>query len=448
MARRARGAGSNPQSRFETLRYDATLASEPAPPLDPDDDAEPDPRTVLIPDPSRTIVARNQSPDVGFDASVNPYRGCEHACIYCLAPETPVLLADLGTRPVGALQPGDALVGFDEEGASPARFRKLRTATVLAVWRSQKAVFRITTTGGEVLATADHRWLDGGAFRWWRTDRLAPGTRLRRVPLAIEEPADDDYRAGYLTGIGLAGGSLGAGPGARRMEPGCAPAHWRKVAVDPEPLERTIAYLAAFGLELPFRSSESRERLQKILASELDSRGYRRGLLAAFFDVQGASGTSLRFAGVDEAAQGRVLRAAAQLGFRLEVEPRRQGAHALRLAGTWAERIRFLSTVRPAARRKLAALGSLMHLAPERVVRVEPAGEREVVDIQTSTGTFFAAGLATHNCYARPTHEYLGFSAGLDFETKHPREGARRPRCCARRSRRRAGSRRSSRSRA
>ncbi|HKA29800.1 MAG TPA: PA0069 family radical SAM protein, partial [Candidatus Binatia bacterium] len=39
-------------------------------------------------------------------------------------------------------------------------------------------------------------------------------------------------------------------------------------------------------------------------------------------------------------------------------------------------------------------------------------------DIQTSTRTFFAAGLATHNCYARPSHEYLGFSAGLDFERR------------------------------
>ena len=420
MAREARGAHSNPQSRFETLRHDPSLGNEPPPGLDPGDEVEADPRTVLIPDPSRTIVARNDSPDVGFDASVNPYRGCEHGCVYCLAPETPVLLADLGTRPIGALQVGDALVGFDEEGASPARFRKLRTATVLAVWRSQKPVFRIATAGGEIIATAEHRWLDGGAFRWWRTDRLAPGTRLRRVPLASEEPADDDYRAGYLTGIGLAGGSLGAGPGARRVEPGCAPAHWRKVAVDPEPLERTIAYLAAFGLELPFRSSEARERLQKkILTSELDSRGYRRGLLAAFFDVQGASGSSLRLAGMDDAALDRVLRAGAALGFRFEVEPRRQGgAHTVRLAGTWAERIRFLSTVRPAARRKLGALGSLMHLAPERVVRVEPAGEREVVDIQTSTGTFFAAGLATHNCYARPSHEYLGWSPGLDFETK------------------------------
>jgi len=59
-----------------------------------------------------------------------------------------------------------------------------------------------------------------------------------------------------------------------------------------------------------------------------------------------------------------------------------------------------------------------MNLDPEPVRAVEPGPPADVVDIQTSTGTFFAAGLATHNCYARPTHEYLGFSAGLDFERR------------------------------
>jgi DNA repair photolyase len=87
MARRARGAESNPQSRFETLRYDASLASEPAP-LEPGEEAEPDPRTVLLRDPTRSIIARNESPDVGFEASINPYRGCENACAYCFARPT------------------------------------------------------------------------------------------------------------------------------------------------------------------------------------------------------------------------------------------------------------------------------------------------------------------------------------------------------------------------
>ena len=59
-----------------------------------------------------------------------------------------------------------------------------------------------------------------------------------------------------------------------------------------------------------------------------------------------------------------------------------------------------------------------MHADPERVIAVEPGPATEVIDVETSTRTFFAAGLATHNCFARPTHETLGFSSGLDFETK------------------------------
>jgi len=87
MARRARGTESNPQSRFDKLRYDASLASEPAP-LELGEEPDPDPRTVLLRDPTRSIIARNESPDVGFEASVNPYRGCEHSCTYCYARPT------------------------------------------------------------------------------------------------------------------------------------------------------------------------------------------------------------------------------------------------------------------------------------------------------------------------------------------------------------------------
>ena len=78
---RARGTSGNPPNRFEPLR------SEPT----PEESAELEqqsPATQLLADPSRTIVATNESPDVGFDASVNPYRGCEHACAYCYARPT------------------------------------------------------------------------------------------------------------------------------------------------------------------------------------------------------------------------------------------------------------------------------------------------------------------------------------------------------------------------
>jgi len=88
--RRGRGAALNPTGRFE--RH----SSEPAD--DGWDIAEELPpfRTEVATDASRTVLTRNQSPDVPFDRSVNPYRGCEHGCVYCYARPTH---AQLGLSP-------------------------------------------------------------------------------------------------------------------------------------------------------------------------------------------------------------------------------------------------------------------------------------------------------------------------------------------------------------
>jgi DNA repair photolyase len=78
---KGRGASWNPQNRFEKLEY---VRDEDA----PLEDEESSPGTVYLRDPTRTIIATNDSPDVGFEASINPYRGCEHGCIYCFTRPT------------------------------------------------------------------------------------------------------------------------------------------------------------------------------------------------------------------------------------------------------------------------------------------------------------------------------------------------------------------------
>jgi DNA repair photolyase len=75
-----RGSASNPKNRFDTIER------VPEPPEDSDQAAGP--HTQFLVDSSKSIIAYNDSPDVGFDASVNPYRGCEHGCIYCYARPT------------------------------------------------------------------------------------------------------------------------------------------------------------------------------------------------------------------------------------------------------------------------------------------------------------------------------------------------------------------------
>jgi DNA repair photolyase len=77
---RGRGAVSNASGRYESrvveTADDGWTVQDPAPPVL---------RTTVTAEKARTIITRNDSPDVGFDRSINPYRGCEHGCIYCYA---------------------------------------------------------------------------------------------------------------------------------------------------------------------------------------------------------------------------------------------------------------------------------------------------------------------------------------------------------------------------
>jgi DNA repair photolyase len=84
-----RGALSNASSRYDSETRIRTTDGWEAPAEHPSEDDELPPlRTTLTRDATRTILARNTSPDVPFDRSINPYRGCEHGCIYCFARPT------------------------------------------------------------------------------------------------------------------------------------------------------------------------------------------------------------------------------------------------------------------------------------------------------------------------------------------------------------------------
>ncbi len=79
-ARTGRGAASNPPGRFETTRAELEddgwgILDEELPPF----------ATTVTAEPARSIISRNKSPDISFDQSINPYKGCEHGCIYCYA---------------------------------------------------------------------------------------------------------------------------------------------------------------------------------------------------------------------------------------------------------------------------------------------------------------------------------------------------------------------------
>jgi DNA repair photolyase len=76
----SRGALANPPTRFQKLHLEMDADYDPA--------NDPSPRTRFYQDHTTSVLNRNESPDLGFDYTLNPYRGCEHGCIYCYARPT------------------------------------------------------------------------------------------------------------------------------------------------------------------------------------------------------------------------------------------------------------------------------------------------------------------------------------------------------------------------
>ena len=141
-----------------------------------DDDAPPPLRTEVIIDATRTIIARNQSPDISFDRSINPYRGCEHGCIYCFARPTHAYLgmspgADFESRlfakPNAAelLAQGDCrrpamcrktiAMGTNTDPYQPIEKKMRITRSILEVLRDFKHPVGIVTKSPLILRDAD-----------------------------------------------------------------------------------------------------------------------------------------------------------------------------------------------------------------------------------------------------------------------------------------------------
>ena len=153
-ARHGRASISNPSGRFERQHVEALddgwdNLDRPPPPI----------RTTVLKDTSRSIIARNQSPDIPFDRSINPYRGCEHGCSYCFARPTHAWLGlspglDFETR---IFVKPDAATLLDKALSAPGyTCRTMAMGTNTDPYQPLERTLKLTRSVLEVLARFQH----------------------------------------------------------------------------------------------------------------------------------------------------------------------------------------------------------------------------------------------------------------------------------------------------
>jgi DNA repair photolyase len=376
--------------------------------------------TQVRPEPARSIISRNDSPDIPFEQSINPYRGCEHGCIYCISGDTPILMADGSTRPLDELRPGDRIYGTAREG----RYRRYVQTQVLANWSVIKPAYRLTLADGtELITGGDHRFL---TERGWSfvTEAEAPAARRPHLTtnstlmgigaLAKPPQQDADYRAGYLFGVtrghGLALCGTQAVDRARRfLEPASVETERFKVLAS----AAGPASMQALWTQARPDIALGRELIRPPAAP---SRSWQAGFLAGAIDADGSfSDGRLRVEISHPEAVAQTREALRSFGFKYAVE-----AQSIRVLGGLREHLRLFLSVDPAVCAKRDISGRPVNNDERlRVVSVEAIGRTmRLYDITTGTEDFVANGVVSHNCYARPSHAYMDLSPGIDFETK------------------------------
>jgi DNA repair photolyase len=251
-ARRGRGVVSNPTGRFEPLIREPVAD-------DAHDDEPPPLDTIVTAEHAASVISRNRSPDIGFDRSINPYRGCEHGCVYCYARPTHAYLGlspglDFESRLVAKVnaaealerelrrpgyRPGLVMLGANTDAYQPIERRHRITRRVLEVLAACDHPVAITTKSALILrdldllsAMAERRLasvavsvttLDGGLARRMEPRASSPRRRLDAVrslaaagvPVSVLAapmiPFVNDHELERIMAAGAAAGARAAG---------------------------------------------------------------------------------------------------------------------------------------------------------------------------------------------------------------------------------------------
>ncbi len=351
-----------------------------------------------------------------------------------VSPDVKVIDAQLNWKGITEFKIGDKILGADEKSLNIYGDRKFRESEVTGFFEKKLELWRIVTTGREIITTQDHKWFMKRMWRsdnnskneipkhwsWQQTGSIKSGDFVS-CPMEVFKEVDIynfDYMIGYMRGAWDGDGTV--------FSKGYN--HYVRLSqTDFESVERIEEYLKRLRIVYhrsirhlkninwkPLnnievcRNGHFENFINLVYGQEIESKEYKKGYLAGIFDAEGCFGKKdeLSIANFNKDIIQKCVGYLAYLGF--EFKYRSFGiVNCKRL-----EILRFISMVNPAIKRKKNFSNRGFVNSEENVLSVESLHKRgDVVCLTTSTGTFFADGFFSHNC-ERATDS--GFDIWLD----------------------------------
>lgn len=309
---------------------------------------------------------------------------CNAECSYCLTPDALILTADLKWKPLGELQEGDKLFGF-EEVMKHKTSRRYKTSIVTHLHREVQDVFAVELENGDIVkTTAQHKWLARGrqstAYQWIETQQMwingvnmygkhKSGPHTDRTTTIVCKPfqvveQDYSYDSGWLAGMIDADGHI--------------------TQQNIHNSDGTLRYGLRIGIaqceKYPEHCKKIVELIEKFTGNNKPCRQWMR-----------------------------------------KKDDTKHGIHAnyqswqFIVTGTNAEKLQFLMRIRPNKMSKIDIdkLGKLKSQYDIKVKSITPLGKQEIVVMETSTHTFIANGYAMHNCNRFNAEHLKGYQDNL-----------------------------------
>ncbi|OYT52493.1 hypothetical protein B6U66_01680 [Candidatus Bathyarchaeota archaeon ex4484_135] len=346
------------------------------------------------------------------------FTSCNLRCVFCVAPESMVILDTWVAKPLADVKVGDKILSVSFP-AKPKKQLKLTFVKVLAKFMRKAEVYRVRTTKGDIILTAEHPILDYRR-RWLAIDppRAPVKATLMKEGMVVRftvKPEsfveDEDYMRGYLTGAIKGDGTMTfytvRHGGRSYVYP-----YFNFVVKDSEFLNTVRKYLALLGVPLETKNVNFGNSIKKGLVStkwdvfhrieELTeprkSLSWYRGFLAGFFDAEGSlSGRALRIPNKDEDLLDMACKGLDLLGIPYVYECYENRLNSIRI-GRGEHIAKFFMRTHPKISRKLYGLVGRAILTTAIIEDIELLGEMPVFNLETENNIFICEGFITHNC--------------------------------------------------